>query len=398
MKRSLLVIAVSARPFVAAAVQSGYVVTAIDAFADKQTVELAETTIVVSYDKHSFKADELLSAIGQLDASQYLGFVYGSGFEAQPALLQEIANIIPLIGNTAATVQAVKTAVSFFSALDLCDIAYPKTCYKLPFVFSECYLQKFAGGCGGTHIKKVIDQDAKLAINHYYQQQIDGRSISLLFIANSHNIEVVGFNEQWLSPAETMPFRYGGAINHIDLSSAVKQQLIYAAEQLTRAFGLLGLNSLDAIERDDIVYVLEINPRLSATFDLYSADFYQSVGARITHIIDLHIRTSLEGEKFQHGHLKSPFQLASQFKAHAVVYAPVDVAIAVLFEWPNWVVDSPYLSEQDHEIQILAGEPVCSILVHADDAVTARQLVEDRVKIIMNLLENNFKKGVYATL
>lgn len=395
MEKSLLIIAVSARPFVVAAVQAGYVVTAIDAFADKQTVELAETTIVVSYDKHGLKAEELLRVIGKLDASQYLGFAYGSGFEAQPALLQDIANIIPLIGNTATTVQAVKTASSFFTALDLCDIAYPRTCYKLPFVFSECYLQKFAGGCGGAHIKKVIDHDAKLGINHYYQQQIDGRSISLLFIANSCNIETIGFNEQWTYPAETMPFRYGGAVSHIDLPSAVQQQLIYAAEQLTRAFGLLGLNSLDAIVQDDIVYVLEINPRLSATFDLYLADFYQNVGVNI---MDLHIQASLEGEKFQHCNVKKSIQIASQPKAHAIVYAPVDVVISASFEWPNWVVDSPYLAKQDYEIQILAGEPVCSILAHADDAGIAKHLVEARVKVIMNLLENNIKKGVYATL
>ena len=69
-----------------AAVQAGYRVTAIDGFADRQTFEIAHTTIAVAYDDRGFNAEALMRVVTQLDASQYLGFVYGSGFEAQPNL------------------------------------------------------------------------------------------------------------------------------------------------------------------------------------------------------------------------------------------------------------------------------------------------------------------------
>lgn len=369
-----------------AAKQAGYFITAIDAFADKQTVKLAETAIVVDYDQYGFNADALLSAIGKLDASQYLGFVYGSGLEAQPALLKKIADIIPLIGNTVTAVQAVKTASSFFATLDICNIAYPKTYDKLPLNFTGTYLNKFAGGCGGTHIQIVNSEDEALDVNHYYQKKIDGRSVSLLFVANIHSIEVLGFNEQWLNPTPTMPFRYGGAVSRIDLSQTIQQQLINAAELLTGEFGLLGLNSLDAIVRDDIAYVLEINPRLSATFDLYSTDSYQ---ADDDNIMDMHIQASLEGGSYQHVIIKKSLQVAKQPKAHAVVYATSDIVVSATFEWPDWVVDNPYLGKQNKEIKILAGEPVCTVLAHADDASTAKQLVHARVKIIKSLLGNS---------
>jgi predicted ATP-grasp superfamily ATP-dependent carboligase len=382
-KNSLLIIAISARPFVVAATQAGYVVSAIDAFSDKQTVELAETAIVVSYDKHGFNADALLCAIAQLDSSQYLGFVYGSGFEAQPKLLQEIANIIPLIGNSAATVQAVKTASIFFPALDFLKITYPKTCDKLPIGNSAPYLKKFASGCGGTHIT-TFNIDAKpLGENQYYQQQIDGRSVSLLFLADSHHIEPIGFNEQWLSPDATTPFRYGGAVSRIDLSLAVQQQIICAAELLAKQFGLLGLNSLDVIVQDDTAYILEINPRLSATFDLYSADLYQGVG---DNIMGIHLRVSLEAEKFPLKGIKKNFQVNKHSTAHAVVYAQEDTVLDTLFEWPSWVLDNPYNDRQKEYIKILAGEPICSVLAHADDATTAKQLALTRVGEIKDLL------------
>jgi len=384
-KNLLLTIAISARPFVVAATQAGYVVTAIDAFADRQTVELAETTIVVNYDRFGFNADELLSVIDQLDASQYLGFVYGSGFEAQPELLKEIANIIPLIGNSAAIVQAVKNTSIFFPALNFHKIAYPKICNTLPVDFSACYLKKFAGGCGGTHIKIVNDDNDVLGNNYYYQEQVDGRSISLLFVANSRHVELIGFNEQWLSPCVTAPFRYGGAVSKIALSSAIQHQVIYAAEALTREFGLLGINSLDVIVRDDIAYILEINPRLSATFDLYSANLYQSVD---DNIVNMHLKTSLEADAFPLNSVEKPIQYNMQSTAHAVVYALESTVIGALFEWPSWAVDIPYYAEQYEEKIIFAGEPICSVFAQAEDSAIAKKLVQARVELIKNLLDS----------
>ena len=96
-----------------AARQAGYKVTAIDGFADQQTVAAAEMAIVVNYDHYGFDAEALLAAVAKLDASRYLGFVYGSGFETQPDLLAKIAALIPLIGNSALTVGAINAADSF---------------------------------------------------------------------------------------------------------------------------------------------------------------------------------------------------------------------------------------------------------------------------------------------
>jgi uncharacterized protein len=385
----------SARPFVAAATKAGYIVDAIDAFADSQTVSLAKTTMVVAYDQNGFDAESLLAAISKLDVNQYLGFIYGSGFEAQPKLLKKIADIIPLIGNSPATVEAVKTATEFFSALDLYNIPYPFTGKQLPIAepSTEFFLQKFSGGSGGAHIKIASNNDV-LSTNHYYQQHVIGRSISLLFIANGLEVKVLGFNEQWLSPAPTLPFRYGGAVSHADLPLLVKQQMIRAALVLTKEFGLLGLNSLDAIVRDDIAYILEINPRLSATFDLYSDDLYQLPDAKMCanlNIMHLHIYAS-EGEAFQLTDIEKPIHIVKQSKAHAVIYASKDSEMPAGIEWPNWVVDTPYIEEinragQDKLITVLMDEPVCSVLACANDAISAKMIVNARVKSIKHILK-----------
>ncbi len=314
-----------------------------------------------------------MTAIAELDAGRYMGFIYGSGFEAQPDLLQRIAEIIPLIGNAAEAVGSVKATNRFFAVLDKCNIPYPKVCGILPDdVDSTAYLSKFAGGCGGTHISIVNAHCPTQPDQHYYQQRVDGRSVTLLFVANAHCIEVIGFNEQWLNPTIKLPFRYGGAVSNIALPASIQQQLIDAAQKLTVAFGLVGLNSLDAVLRDEFVYVLEINPRLSATFDLYDDK----------NLIDSHIQACVDGELLPH-------QSTIRSNAHAIVYAATDIVISSAFEWPSWVVDIPQPATQQHEVTILAGEPVCTVLSHTYDADEAKRLAQVRLEKMQQLLQQN---------
>ncbi|HYN53423.1 MAG TPA: ATP-grasp domain-containing protein [Methylotenera sp.] len=391
--KSILIIALSARPFVKAAKRAGYKVTAIDAFADQQTVDVADKTIVIDYDEYGFNADALLAAVSALELNQYTGFVYGSGFDAQPELLQQLANLLPLIGNTPSTVSAIKMAASFFAALNELNLLFPDINHQLSNAdINATHLQKFAGGCGGTHIR-FADIDTELMPNHYYQQYVKGRSVSLLFIANSEEVNVIGFNEQWLSPTLDMPFQYGGAVSHVLLAQKTQQQLIDAATKLTKKFGLIGLNSLDAViqnaaPQDDLVYVLEINPRLSATFDLYDdAEF---------NLFDLHLDACLQKSKFNS---QPVLQAVKTSKAHAIVYAASDIQVSASFDWSDWVVDTPHFPTKQpatrfETIKILANQPICTVTAYASQAEDSKQLAQTRAKIVVKMLQaQNSKYG-----
>lgn len=374
-----------------AAANSGYAVTAIDAFADRQSIERAKEMVVVGFDVQGFIADELLKAIAKLDLRGCLGFIYGSGFEAQPNLLRKIAEIVPLIGNTPSKVHAIKHAAQFFSELRRLNIAHPAVFDVLP-VSDESnkpvvYLKKFAAGSGGAYIKLASGNDGILLNNEYYQQQLNGQSVSLLFLADRHKVEVIGFNEQWLNSCVEMPFRYGGAVSYIELPDGVQQQLIEAANKLTVAFALLGLNSLDAIVQDGKVYVLEVNPRLSATVDLYD-------NATMS-LIDRHVQVCLNqaslNPQFQINKLQAKKPHAGQPKAHAIVYATSDIEILPSIEWPEWAEDTPFNLLETKKI--LAGNPICTVTAYNDSAEAAKKMAFARVKIVRNLLKNKDKSS-----
>lgn len=363
-----------------AAKRAGYIVTAIDAFADKQTVELAYATALVGCSDKGFNAEDMLATVNKLDASQYLGFVFGSGFEAQPELLQQVADIIPLIGNAPSVVLAVKTPLAFFDVLQRNNIQHPELLEQLPVndcpdVGATVYLKKQVGGSGGTHIE-IVNAESAEPSNCYYQRYVAGRSVSLLFVAHAHRITVVGFNEQWVDAVALMPFRYGGAVSNIVLPENIQQQLIEAAEKLTAAFGLLGLNSLDAIVQGESAYVLEVNPRLSATVDLYAIDSHEG---EHENLLNWHVNACLKDADFKYE--KTVFKAS---KAHAIVYAPFDLQIAHDFNWPEWAVDNPC-----NTMQVLAGEPVCTVIAIADSPDEAKQLAHIRVKMLQLEITTN---------
>lgn len=305
--------------------------------------------------------------------------MYGSGFEAQPELLERLSARLPLIGNAAHVVGSLKSPASFFAALQQLGIRHPKVCSMLPDGDADAYLVKFAGGCGGTHISPAC-AGQQLMDSHYYQQKLSGRAVSLLFLADGHDIELVGFNEQWLNPSAKCPYRYGGAAGHAALAQDTGQQLVDAARKLTDAFGLLGLNSLDGIVEDDgagteSVSVLELNPRLSATVDLYADTDVSWVGR---HIQVCRREAGLEQAAVP--------QAPRQSKAHGIVYAVHDINLPSTVSWPAWVADMPGFDAGTKAVR--AGEPVCSVFAYADSADEAKKMAQHRVELIQNLLQS----------
>lgn len=348
--------------------------TAIDAFADTQTAALAEKSIAVQCGHHGFDAEPLITAVDALNIRRFIGFVYGSGFEAQPELLVRLAERLPLIGNAPEAVAAVKNPARFFSALDQLHIPYPQVRHSITVADADDYLLKFGGGSGGTHIRPANARDISPVAQYYYQQKIAGCAVSLLFLADKQTIELIGFNEQWLHPSADAPYRYGGAVSHTPLPQAVKIQLVDAAQKLTRSFGLVGLNSLDAIvTSDNQVFVLEINPRLSATVDLYHFEQPE--------MLQRHVQLCRGASA-----LKSEPVASRSHHAHAILYAAQEMVLKEPLPCLEWGVDTP--SADQLPLKISAGDPVCTVIAEADHAAAAKKIAQHRVAIVENLLQS----------
>lgn len=354
-----------------AAADAGYEVTSIDVFADVDTQRVSEKTFKATYDNGGFVPNELETILRQLDTKQYIGAVYGSGFEAQPALLEILSQHLPLLGNRPIVVRNLKRARQFFMLLDALHIPHPEVSF-VALEDANGWLQKHGGGSGGTHVVPAPAQQMPEK-GHYFQKVVQGQPISMLFLADGQKIEVIGYNCQWVSPTEKQPFRYGGIVGNADLPLNIKLQMRLYALKLTAAIGLKGLNSLDAVMNASGLSILEVNPRLSSTFDLYQSNE--------CNLLDLHIRAA-------GGQIKDLPPLVKFSKARKVLYANDDLAIPTDAKWPEWIADIPVSNSL-----IKKDNPVCTVLAQADNPTDAKQLVMERASLLEQTM-SQFKHEV----
>lgn len=331
-----------------AAVRAGYQVAAFDIFNDAETRRFSVRSEAIPFHNGGFDAQALLDKLNALDTTAIAGFAYGSGLESQPELIQAISRRFKLFGNTAETVTRIKTPQSFFAMLDDLSIRYPEVSYDRPRDHAA-WLVKAAGGSGGTHIRR---NGKLLQRGDYFQRQVEGLPVSLLFLADGLNTQTIGYNEQWLAPSSDMPYRYGGAVSQAELPLDVCQQMQDWSGAITRASGLRGINSMDCLLTEQGLMVLEINPRLSATMDLYD----------IPDLFERHVRACA-------GVLDPLPEKDAGAKAQHIVYASRAINIPPAFEWPGWAVDRPLPGAA-----FKPGEPVCTVLAEAQDATVAKRL------------------------
>ena len=328
----------------------------MDAFADMDTREAAKQVIRIGYSEGRFDQQELTEALRELQSEDIAGLVYGSGFEATADLLDRLNELVPVIGNSSQVLRNLKRARQFFMLLDVLNIPHPEVSFR-PLESASGWLYKQGGGSGGTHIRKALPLSSiGPQRGHYFQREVRGMPVSLLFAANGSQARAIGFNMLWMSPTASMPYRYGGAVSRAELPVEAPQQLIQIAQQITNAVGLRGVNSLDAVVDDGQVYVLEVNPRLTATFDLY-----QSTPGASVNLFTLHMQACA-------GHLDNWPELVPIAKAHHVAYSSYHLKLPAEAEWPEWVADIPTPGSL-----IPAGHPVCTILAEGETAEAARE-------------------------
>jgi len=274
-----------------------------------------------------------------------------------------------LCGTSAPSVQKINLPKPFFAALSEMDIPYPHVCFtRKPDSGMYSWLFKYSNTCGGVGVFREAGSQADNSA--YWQQELSGEAISALFITDGTDVQCLGINQ--LHSCELMdnyPYIYLGATANKKVEYIFNEKIISYADKIINYFKLKGVFSLDMIlcteDQDNDIYVLEVNPRLSATYELY-----ERINPGLN-LVDEHIRVC-EGERL------SKLTLSNAMSAYRIVYAQRDCMVGANVDWPFWSKDIPEAGRQ-----VLCHEPISS--VYADEAEgDIRQLLDEREKAILN--------------
>ncbi|HEX6104222.1 MAG TPA: ATP-grasp domain-containing protein [Gemmatimonadales bacterium] len=359
-----LIVAVTGRALAVSAARGGHRAVVLDCFADRDTRAVAAACrSVVSTRGLRFDPRALRRAVEALAPGSPL--VYGSGFEGATGLLGRIAAGRPLYGNGPETVAAVRDPARFFPLLDRLGLAHPEVRLARP-ADGTAWVVKRAGGAGGAHVRRVGSE--RPTADSYYQRFERGRTLSVLFLADRARAHVLGVNQQWTAPARHgLSFLYGGAVGGIQLPPAVEREIRDGLDALVAATGLVGLNGLDFILRGTRWLVLELNPRPTATAELYDADYARG-------LFDRHLRAC-------QGELPRRPAAARAVRAHAVVYAAAPAVAGGDFAFPSWCRDVPVVGTR-----VGPGDPVCTVHASGPDAERTLALLRRRHAALQSAL------------
>ena len=138
------------------------------------------------------------------------------------------------------------------------------------------------------------------------------------------------------------------------------------AEKIAEKLELIGLNSIDFIASEHCVYVLEVNPRIPATYELYES----KSGALLRAHMDVTSGKSLPNKKNKR-----------LLRAHAIVYATEELQIPEEMSWPLWTADRPVAGEV-----ISLYSPICSVFAGGQNCTQVKQMIKTRKQSIITKL------------
>ncbi|ATW24043.1 ATP-grasp domain-containing protein [Candidatus Formimonas warabiya] len=279
----ILLVGASVRALMESAAASGYQVIGIDFFGD---VDAGWQGKILSLVQDGGLTPSLKNLWKMARATPCQGLAYTSGPENTPKELIYWENRGLLRGNGASVLTGVRNPWRLSASLKQIGSHMPR--FSAPVQGKsgeggEKWLLKplhRGGGHGIVELPEAKEDVGKLIsrlpdpAQYIIEEYVEGIPASATFLANGREALLLGTSRQLISRrGVARPFLYQGNVVPLDLSGileekAFAEELIKIIVHLTGDFKLLGINTLDFIVNRDGIWILELNPRWSASVEL----------------------------------------------------------------------------------------------------------------------------------
>lgn len=370
MARPRVVIAgVSTRALAESAHASGFGCFAIDAFGDLDQRQWA-TTLGLRRDLgQAYSAPRAVAAARRFEAEHV---AYVGNFENHPAAVGRLAQGRSLLGNAPASLRLARDPRALAAAVERAGGRVPRTLFPGEVVPARGHwLGKPVRGGGGQGVRDLAAGE-RVGPRRIAQERIAGVAASVSFLADGRRGLVLGIARGLAGdPAfGSRSYRYCGSLLPFSVAPRVRERLEAVVQEATRAFGLVGLNGIDVVLAGEQPFVLEINPRFSASMELIERG-----GAR--DLFQLHAEAC-------RGQLpdRAP-TLAAGCWGKAIVWASSPVEMPDTRSWlaREDVRDVPFPGER-----IGRGQPICSVLAHAPDLDACYTTLVERARRVEDMI------------
>jgi predicted ATP-grasp superfamily ATP-dependent carboligase len=390
--QKLLVLGFSTRGLAEAVAKSkegsSYELLTLDYFGDYDQNQWGQSySLWRDFGQASFSAQALATSATKLS---YDTLAYTSGLDDEPDLVAELTTGRELLGNDSSTLRRVRDWEQLHRFLETNRFAYPRTLYQWQGpVPSGRWLLKPRKSGGGTNINWAAEE-VHLSEDYLLQEYRASMPASVSFVANGQKAYVLGISEQLCGSRDfgASEFIYSGNIVPLWLDRwsefpiGLWTWLKKLINLVTVEFGLKGLNGIDfLLTADDEPMFLEVNPRYSASMELFAAAYGYD-------LFSLHVK-ACQGFGVEQAVLPAICQRQGYW-GKAIVYAPWDLSSGDTGGWFRaGIRDVPHPGEK-----ISAHSPICTVLARGDTREECMEaLREQQYWVLAQVIPNNRKGG-----
>jgi predicted ATP-grasp superfamily ATP-dependent carboligase len=391
MNGRVLVAGISTRAAAESAARAGFSVTSLDAFGDLDQHPSVRALSLPRDFGTRFTSPAAARAARTIESDLV---AYLSSFENHPSAVGRLAAGRTLWGNPPAVLRRVRDPLLVAQTLGRRGLAVPAVHFGEPGTWnaepgtSSPWLVKPLASGGGRGVRSW--RGGRVPRGCYLQQLVDGTPGSIVFVAAGGRVVPLGITRQLIGEHAfgAEGYRYcGNILEAADAAAGRDAALVGRACALARVvgeeFGLVGVNGIDFVARDGVPYLIEVNPRWTASMELVERAYGVSV-------FGAHAAACANGEL-------PTFDLARARRGtpsvgKAVLFAPRDVTAGDTRAWlaqalpadPAHAADAfagirdvPHSGEK-----IPAGRPVCTVFASGPDALHCHAALVERADYV----------------
>jgi predicted ATP-grasp superfamily ATP-dependent carboligase len=369
VKQPLAIVGASTRSAAASAVRSGFQPLAADLFADADLQRIATTTRIRPYPE---------GLLDWMRAVEPPSWMYTGALENYPELVDQLAWIAPLLGNSGDVLARVRSPWELSGSLCGAGLLFPETrasAEGLP--IDGTWLAKTYNGASGSGVR-IFGGNENGMEQVCYQKRIDGTPCAAVYVASQGEAQLLGVTRQiigepWL---RAHGFQYAGSIGPWPVAEATRATLVRLGNVLSAQFELAGLFGVDFVLDGEQVWTVEVNPRYTASVEI--VERCTPVMAIAAHV------AACDGLASDIERAGAPARDESNCHGKATLFATRDVVISQ--EFADYSIAESLLSPWPMLGDVPAagtpienGRPVLTIFASGTNAAEVEQRLRERV-------------------
>ena len=203
-------------------------------------------------------------------------------------------------------------------------------------------------------------------------------AVSLSFFADEQNVIPLGYSKPVTTKQSNLPFVFCGLDGPIELNDSVDEEVTRISKLIVQKFKLRGFNGIDFLVSDKAVHFLDLNPRITASFEVlqesHSFCFFEK---------HVHLTRDIPGNTLVSASF--PAKQKKIISGFRIIYAESDFYINEHCQ--ESLFKNKFLTNVPNRKYFFKRyEPVCSVFLKSNSILELQRALDDKVNFIYNKL------------